>query len=160
MSSSSKDPVSDIREKLAREMNLLSGANAMRQSTNNPAVLSRLDGQIRDGRRNIEYYEKMLRDLEMRRIGSDMDSMSLQPGGPGPRKAGNPLTPPPKDGWNGYMGQEQSGYGNDQSGYSNISGGNGLMPPRAPYAPSAPGAQPKRPNYSRLGSFIVSYYTS
>lgn len=155
MGSNIDSTIADVQEKIQKEKKLISAANAMRQSTNNPAVLSRLDGQIRDGRRNIEYFESTLRDLEMRRVGSNMENMNLQPGGSGSRKAGNPLTPPPKDGWNGYMGQDQGGYGEGQSGYSNLSGGQGLMPPRAPYAPSAPGAQPKRPNYSRLGTYLI-----
>lgn len=143
------DTVTNIQHKINREKALINAANAMRQSTNNPAVLSRLDGQIRDGRRNIEYFEGTLRDLEMRR---DMENMNLQPGGAGSRKAGNPLTPPPKDGWDGYRAQDQGGYGDSQDGYSALSGGNIMMPPRPPYAQGPPGAvQPKRANYSKLG---------
>ncbi|KAF2018738.1 calcium-independent protein kinase C [Aaosphaeria arxii CBS 175.79] len=153
------ETVTNIQRKIDREKALINAANTMRQSTNNPAVLSRLDGQIRDGRRNIEYFEGTLRDLEMRRMGSDMDNMSLQPGQS--RKTGNnPITPPPKDGWGDYVGrgQDQGGHGDDQAGYSNLGGGKGLMPPRAPYAASAPGAQqPKRANYSKLD--LIKYDT-
>lgn len=146
------ETVANVQRKIDREKALINAANAMRQSTNNPAVLSRLDGQIRDGRRNIEYFESKLRDIDMQRTQTDMDNMSLQPG---TKKAGNPLTPPPKDGWNGYMGQDQGGYGDPPGGYSNLSGGQGLMPPRAPYAPPGPGSQqPKRPNYSKLGMYL------
>ena len=151
------ETVTNVQRKIDRERALINAANVMRQNTNNPAVLSRLDGQIRDGRRNIDYFEGTLRDLEMRRVGTDMDNMSLQPGGGSSRRSGNnPITPPPKDGYNGYMAQEQGGYGDPNSGYSNLSGGHGLMPPRAPYAPAAPGAQPKRTNYSKLGKFPCS----
>ena len=143
------ETVANVQRKIDREKALINAANAMRQSTNNPAVLSRLDGQIKDGRRNIEYFESKLRDLDLQRTSSAMDSMSLQPGA---RKANNPLTPPPKDGWNGYMQPDQPGYGGPQSQYSSLSGGDGLMPPRAPYAPPAPGAPNKRPNYSKLGT--------
>ena len=58
------ETVASVQRKIDREKALIQAANAMRQSTNNPAVLSRLDGQIRDGRRNIEYFEGTLRDLE------------------------------------------------------------------------------------------------
>ena len=58
------ETVTNVQRKIDREKALIQAANAMRQSTNNPAVLSRLDGQIRDGRRNIEYFEGTLRDLE------------------------------------------------------------------------------------------------
>jgi hypothetical protein len=57
------ETVTNVQRKIDREKALIQAANAMRQSTNNPAVLSRLDGQIRDGRRNIEYFEGTLRDL-------------------------------------------------------------------------------------------------
>lgn len=144
------ETVANVQRKIDREKALINAANAMRQSTNNPAVLSRLDGQIRDGRRNIEYFESKLRDLEMQRTANDMGNMNLGPGAS--RRTGNPLTPPPKDGWNEYMGQDQGGYGDGQ--YSNLGGGQGLMPPRAPYAPPGPGSQqPKRPNYSKLGMY-------
>ncbi|KAF1996871.1 hypothetical protein P154DRAFT_305068 [Amniculicola lignicola CBS 123094] len=149
------ETVTNVQRKIDREKALIQAANAMRQSTNNPAVLSRLDGQIRDGRRNIEYFEGTLRDLEMRRMGSDMDNMHMGPGGQS--KAGNPLTPPPKDGWNGYVGPDQGGYGNPQGGYTNLGGGHGLIPPSKPYAPSAPGQQGKRPNYSKLD--LIKYDT-
>jgi classical protein kinase C len=149
--SSVSDTVASVQKKIDREKALINAANAMRQSTNNPAVLSRLDGQIKDGRRNIEYFESKLRDLDVQRTTSGMDSMSLQPGASGSRKANNPLTPPPKDNWNGGYVQDQSGYGPPQGRGANVTGGDGLMPPRAPYAPSAPGAPNKRPNYSKLG---------
>ncbi|KAF2204839.1 calcium-independent protein kinase C [Delitschia confertaspora ATCC 74209] len=150
--------VKDVQRKIDREKALINAANAMRQSTSNPAVLSRLDTQIRDGRRNIEYFEGALRDLEMRRMGSDLGSMSLQSSGSGSsKKTGNPLTPPPKDGWSSYTATETSNFDN-QGGYSNLGGGHGLMPPRAPYAPPRPGdGQPKRPNYSRLD--LIKYDT-
>lgn len=147
--SSVDETVANVQRKIDRERALINAANAMRQSTNNPAVLSRLDGQIKDGRRNIEYFESKLRDLSVQRTAAGVENMSLQqPGGSGIRKGDNPLTPPPKDGWNGYMPNEQGGY----SGQQGLSGGAGLMPPRAPYAPPAPGAPNKRPNYSKLGT--------
>lgn len=144
------ETVVNVQRKIERERALINAANAMRQSTNNPAVLSRLDGQIKDGRRNIEYFESKLRDLDLQRTSSGIENMSLQPQAPGLRGA-NPLTPPPKDGWNSYAQQDQGGYGAPQGQYSNLSGGDGLMPPRAPYAAPAPGTANKRPNYSKLG---------
>jgi hypothetical protein len=145
------DTVREVQKKIDKERALINAANTMRQSTNNPAVLSRLDGQIRDGRRNIEYFESKLRDIEMQRTQTGIDNMSLQPGTSS--KGQNPVTPPPKDGWNGYVGSDQGGYGDPPGGYSNLSGGQGLMPPRAPYAPQGPGSRPQRPNYSKLGTF-------
>lgn len=145
------ETVREVQKKIDKERALINAANVMRQSTNNPAVLSRLDGQIRDGRRNIEYFESKLRDIEMQRTSTGIDNMSLQPGTS--TKGGNPVTPPPKD-WNGYVGPDQGGYGDPPGGYSNLGGGEGLMPPRAPYAPQGPGSRPQRPNYSKLGAYI------
>lgn len=151
------ETVANVQRKIDRERALINAANAMRQSTNNPAVLSRLDGQIKDGRRNIEYFESKLRDLDVQRTAAGVENLSLQqPGGSGIRKGDNPLTPPPKDGWNGYVPNDQGGYGGQQAPYGDLSGGQGLMPPRAPYAPPAPGAPNKRPNYSKLGEYTVS----
>jgi hypothetical protein len=153
--SSVDDAVTSVQKKIDRERALINAANAMRQSTNNPAVLSRLDGQIKDGHRNIEYLESKLRDLEVQRTTTGMDSMNLQPGGSGSRKANNPLTPPPKDGWGGDYVQDRSPYGAPQGRNANPGAGDGLMPPRAPYAPPAPGAPNKRPNYSKLGTYCT-----
>ena len=136
------ETIAAVQAKIDRERVLINAANAMRQSTNNPAVLSRLDGQIKDGRRNIDYFESKLRDLDVQRTAAGVESLSLQPGASGSRKANNPLTPPPKDGWNGYP--DATGYGAHQSPP--------LMPPSAPFAQPPPGAQNKRPNYSKLGT--------
>ena len=144
------ETVREVQKKIDKEKALINAANVMRQSTNNPAVLSRIDGQIRDGRRNIEYFESKLRDIEMQRTQGGMENMSLQPGTSA--KGQNPVTPPPKDGWNGYVGSDQGGYGDPPGGYSDLSGGQGLMPPRAPYAPQGPGSRVARPNFSKLGA--------
>ncbi|KAF1989428.1 hypothetical protein K402DRAFT_272425 [Aulographum hederae CBS 113979] len=143
----------NVQRKIERERALITAANNMRQSTNNPAVLSRLDTQIRDGRRNIEYLEGRMRELQMRRMGSDMDNMSLgqnNNGGPAPPAHGQP---------SGYGGsQDGRGYTRPgdygtagSSGYSDLSGGTMPMPPNAPFARPGPSSSPKpRANYSKL----------
>ena len=149
-----------VSKKIDREKILLNGARAMLQSTNNPAVMSRLNNQIRDGQRNIEYLEGRLRELQVRKMGSDMDSVHLDSnGGPPPPAHGSQqgigrAAMSSQDGGRGYPG-DGSSYGEPGSGgYSQLSGGHGLMPPRAPYAPPGPGSGgPKpKPNYSRLGA--------
>lgn len=151
----------NVHKKIEREKALIQAANAMRQSTNNQQVLSRLETQIRDGRRNIEYLEGRLRELEVRRMGSNMENMNLD-SDRGP-------SPPPHDanslGQPGYghgYGQRPGEYDPPGPGqqYSQLSGGSVPMPPNAPFARPGPGGsgQPKaRPNYSRLGR-VVPYH--
>lgn len=159
MSSNIEDTIANVREKLEKERLFLNKSNAMRNSTNNPDVLAGIERQLRESRRNIVYFESTLKDLEMKRMGSGMENMSLHPGESASRKANNPLTPPPKDGWNGYVGQGQADYGVSQSGFSNLGGGTGLMPQSGPFPPPAPSAQSKRPTYSKLGMRSLSQST-
>lgn len=153
MSGSNSDDaaISDLYRKIEREKAILAASNNMRQATNNTSVSSRIDSQIRDARRNLQYFEKTLQDLQSRKMGGDMANMSLNSPNGGP--------PPPQHRTAMLPTQYQDPQADDGSygapgpgGYS--MGGNALMPPRAPYAPPAPTAgSPKgRPNYSRLGA--------
>jgi hypothetical protein len=160
------EALSSAYKKLEREKALMNAANAMRLQTNNETVKSRLDAQMREGRRNIQYLEDTLRQLQMRKMGQGMENMSLQPGenagsGARPYSSGlrndrdGPPTPPPKDLRGAYIdnqpGSDRGGYGTQE--YSQIGGHGDMMPPRHPYAPPAPGSgMPKsRGNYSKLG---------
>lgn len=157
-----------VHRKIERERVLINAAIAMRQSSN-PQVQQSLDAQIKEGRKNIGYLEERLKEVEMRRMGQGMENMSVgssSNGGPPPPMHGNQHNPrnnsfgPPNragnQGGGGYM-SDQGGYGNPPPrGYQDqLSAGTGIMPPRAPYGPQAPGgAMPKaRPNYSKLGGF-------
>lgn len=154
MASNDDEVVRDIHKRIEREKALITAANAMRQSTDNPAVLSGLDTKIRDGRRNIEYFEGRLRELQMRRLGTGMENMNLDSnanGGP-PGQSGYGRGGP--DGRGGYpQGGE---YGDQSQDYSQLSGGNVMMPPSAPFArPGPASSMPRgRPNYSRLGKVL------
>lgn len=154
---SSKDAViEDVHRKIEREKALMQAANAMRQQTTNPQVQSRIETQIRDGRRNIEYLEGRLRELEMRKLGNSMDSMNV---------GDRPPPPPPHDvpGQPAAYGQQWPRPGEydspgDGQQYSQLSGGNVQMPPSAPFARPGPGGagQPKgRPTYSKLGQSSI-----
>jgi classical protein kinase C len=160
------EALSSAYKKLEREKALMNAANAMRLQTSNEQVKSRLDAQMREGRRNIQYLEDTLRQLQMRKMGQGMENMSLQAGdGAGsqgrPYNSGMgndrdvPPTPPPKDSRGGYIepGSDRGGYGTQD--YSQIGSHRDMMPPRHPYAPPAPGAvMPKsRPHYSKLGMY-------
>src|ERR1700710_2870091 len=99
-----EDEVSrSIIQKIEREKALITAANSMRQSTNNPMVLQGIDTKIRDGRKNIDYLESRLREHQ-NNISKRMDNLSLEQGAQG-----------------GFDGQ-----------YSQLSGGNSVMPPNAP----------------------------
>jgi hypothetical protein len=158
------EALSSARKKLDREKALMNAANAMRLQTNNESVRSRLDAQMREGRRNIQYLEDTLHQLQMRRMGHGMESVSLhgdnvgpagRPYGSGPRDNRDaPPAPPPKDSRGRYVypGSDRGYYGSQE--YSQIGGHGDMMPPRHPYAPPAPGSNnmPRsRPNYSKLG---------
>jgi classical protein kinase C len=129
----------DIKRKIEKERTLINAANSMRQSTSNPAVVAGLDAKIRDGRKNIEYLESRLRDLQMKRVNQGMEDMHVNSSG-------------------GYGQQPDRGYPNrpgeyGTEEYSQIGRENNVMPPSAPFARPGPGGgSPKaRPNYSKLG---------
>lgn len=150
--------INEVYRKIDREKAIINAANQMRQATNNASVNSRVESQIKDARRNIQYFEQTLADLRSRKLGGDVQNMSLNDGNGGP--------PPPVHG--GAAGQHRvpvpqrkdapgsySGMGSDYSniGSGSMAGGHGLMPPRAPYAPPGPADRTARarPNYSKLG---------
>lgn len=142
----------EIYRKIDREKAIINAANQMRQATNNASVTSRAESQVRDARRNIQYFEQTLNDLRARRMGNDMNNLSM---------TGNGGPPAPGHGRGGYSGSghnNEQGYGGGADygtpgpgGYS-MGGAPGLMPPRAPYSSAPTDRSPKaRPNYSKLG---------
>lgn len=168
--------INQVYRKIEREKVIINAANTMRQSSN-PQVQASLDSQVREARKGIEYLEQRLRQLQMRKAGQGADGQSQRSsGGPLPPAHGglssqsrqlqrvDPPTPPPKDGRSGYLSSEGGDYGDPGSGgYMNdMSGGNGMMPPRAPFGPPAPGSSiPRsRPNYTKLGSLSSCYKVS
>ena len=163
------DALSSVYKKIERERALLNAANQMRQQTQNEQVRARIDTQMREGRRNIQYLEERMQELQMRRMGQGVDNMNLGPssnaGRPGrPQSSGlrndrdGPPTPPPKDSRGGYteVGSDRGGYGNLE--YSQIGGHGDMMPPRHPYAPPGPnsGIPKSRPNFTKLGILHMS----
>ena len=120
--------IQNLHKKIEREKALYNGAFAMRGKTDNELVQSRLDSQMREARRNLQYFEEKLRELETRRLSSQTEAMSIQ----------NTATPPPKD----------SGAG------GRLGGPGDLMPPRGPFA-VAPGSAYKKPNFSKLGELAM-----
>ena len=155
-----EDKVHDISKKIEREKALINAANLMRQQTQNEAVRSKLDTQMREGRRNLEFFEERLRELQMRRLGHGVDNMSLGGSTLGsgslrssdPRAdAGGPPAPPPKDRGGGY-GDDRSGYGQ----YGPNSGPGDLMPAHGPFPGQPPqSAIPRaRPNFTKLGMIL------
>jgi hypothetical protein len=155
------DALSSVYKKIERERALLNAANQMRQQTQNETVRSRIDTQMREGRRNIQYLEERMQELQMRRMGQNVENMSLGAGngGPGgPQAAGlrndrdGPPIPPPKDSRGGYTEARSDGEVYGSADYSVIGGHGDMMPPRHPYAPPGPNVgMPKRPNYTKLG---------
>lgn len=144
-----EEAIHTIHKKIEREKALINAANAMRAQTANEAVRSRIDSQMRDGRRNLQFFEEKLQDIKMRRVNSGMDNMALAgPSGAEKDDSGAPPAPPPKDpaAWG-----DRGNYGS--SNYSQIGQHGDLMPPRHPYAPPGPnqGIPKPRPNFTKLG---------
>ena len=54
------DALTSVYKKIERERALLAAAGQMRSQTQNETVRSRIDTQIREGRRNIQYLEEFL----------------------------------------------------------------------------------------------------
>lgn len=147
--------IQDIFKKIEREKNIINAAQAMRSQTTNETVRSRLETQLRDGRRNLQFFEEKLRDIQVRQAGQGVENMSLgaaggSGGGVGADDNGSAPLPPSKDSAASWAG-DQGGYGT--APYSQIGQHGDLMPPRHPYAPQEPGAGiPKaRPNFTKLG---------
>ena len=148
--------IQDLYRKIEREKAIIKAADQMRQATQNAQVNSRVDSQIRDAKRNMQYFEQTLNDLRARKMGGDMGNMSISgQGGPGPQSRG-----PPSQGGAGMNNQQGYSYGDrgdygapGPGGYSG-GGAPGQMPPRAPYPPPGPvDRSPRaRPNFSKLGT--------
>ncbi|KAH6673973.1 calcium-independent protein kinase C [Plectosphaerella plurivora] len=157
-----EDAVANIYKKIEREKALLNAANAMLAQTDNDSVRSRLNSQIRDGRRNVQFFEEKLRELQMRRVNSGMDNMSLRSGDAGDDDGSGPPPPPPKDSssWEHTRSgsSASASYGSAQYGKPGPQGGD-LVPPKHPYAPPGPGSSaPKtRPNFTKLD--LIKYDT-
>ena len=148
--------IQDLYRKIEREKAIIKGADQMRQATQNVQVNSRADSQIRDAKRNMQYFEQTLHDLRARKTGGDMGRMSISGKG-GPASPGKGA---PNQTGAGMNNQQGYGYGGDRADYGaprpgGYSGGGapGQMPPRAPYPPPGPGDRSPRarPNYSKLG---------
>ncbi|KAM3463015.1 hypothetical protein MY5147_001818 [Beauveria neobassiana] len=128
----------DIQRKIEKERVLMTAANNMRSQTDNDAVRSRLDSQIRDGRRNIQFFEERLNELQMRRVNQGVANMAVRD------DADGPPPPPPKD---------------SSLQYSQIGQHGDRMPSHHPFTPQPPGASmPKgRPNFTKLD--LIKYDT-
>jgi len=180
-----EDPiVADVQRKIERERLLIQAAVRMRAQAN-PSMQSSIDNQIREGRRNVEYLEGRLRELQMRRMNDGVGNMNINQSNGGAARStgsgGRPTVtavpsqreqtqqgqrgaPPRGQSQQGQYAQQQTkedaDYGNAASaGYSDLSAPGQLMPARPPFS-AAPGVgAPKgRPNYSRLGSFCCEEF--
>ncbi|KAL9061028.1 MAG: hypothetical protein Q9206_000742 [Seirophora lacunosa] len=156
--------INQVRRKIERERVIINSANAMRQHSN-PQVQQSLDSQVREGQKNIRYLEEKMRELQDRRAVQNRNPSPLPPahGGFSPQyrtQQHDPPPPPPKDGDSGNLGGSGD-YADRATGgrMNDLSGGHGIMPPRAPFGPPAPGStMPKpRPNYSKLD--LIKYDT-
>jgi len=144
----------DIYRKIDRENAIINAANHIRQSTENASVNSRVDSQIRDARRNIQYFEKTLEDLQIQTIERGLSTASLSGTGAvaQTRLHGRSSSSMSRD-----LVQEQDQLDRGHSGHEGYGVGeeplNLLL--SAPSAASEPGGESKRapPSYSQLGEY-------
>lgn len=164
--------INQVYRKIEREKVIINAANAMRQSSN-PQVQQSLDSQVREAQKGIYYLEERMRELQLRRTGQGVNPQSA-----GHANSQEGLRPPSHEGMSthqiamlnaqkgaphapsqasrgGYMADGEFGDPGPAGymGQDNLSGGHGMMPPRAPFGPPAPGsAMPKaRRDYTKLG---------
>lgn len=151
--------IQDVQRKIERERAIINAANQMRQATNNAQVTSRAESQIRDARRNMEYFEQTLQDLRRRRMGEGMSNLSMSGNGGPPPPPGGSARGQAKGPYNAQAYGQQADYGTPGPGGYSEGGAPGLMPPRAPYAPPGPADRSPRarPNYSKLGMYAKFY---
>lgn len=71
--------IDDVQRKLEREKQFIENARKMRNATDNPAVQSRVDNEIRGLQKNLMYLEEKMRELHMRQSqqGGGMDIIFL-----------------------------------------------------------------------------------
>ncbi|MCJ1261593.1 Serine/threonine kinase [Lobaria immixta] len=160
------DLINQVFRKIDREKAIINAANAMRQSSN-PQVQQSLDSQVREAQKGISYLEERMRELQLRRRGqgANLQSTPSSAGGGAPLPPAHgglspqrgvrnaQQSPPAREGGTGYAADEGD-YGDPGAGgYMNdLSGGHGMMPPRAPFGSPPPGSGiPKtRSNYTKL----------
>lgn len=140
--------IDQVYRKIEREKVIINAANAMRASSNRQVQAS-LDAQVREARKGIEYLEERMRELQLRRM--EQSSSSQQ--SPIQSTSSQYLSSRERQSQQDF--DDQGDYGDPgNGGYMNdLSGGHGMMPPRAPFGPPGPvSVVPKsRPNYTKLG---------
>jgi hypothetical protein len=112
MSHNDDAAVQELIRKIDRENAIINAARQMSQATNNPAVSSRVDSQIREATRNINYFEQTLRDIQTRQMGNLSVSGAGRGSGPMPPQHG--MSP---NGQSGRGSNNQSGYDTQQADY-------------------------------------------
>lgn len=155
----------NIVKKIEREKALLHAATLMRQQTNNEQVRSKLDTQMREGKRNIQFFEDKMAELQARRGMSDLSLASSSTAASSSRPPSairgdseGPPAPPPKDASQyGIAGGDGSSYGSGSTQYSQLGQHGDMMPPRGPFAapPPSSGLPKPRANFTKLGMSTV-----
>ncbi|KAJ4983071.1 calcium-independent protein kinase C [Stagonosporopsis vannaccii] len=79
----------DIDRKIDRDKAIKVAADHMQHATSNDSVMSQVESQIRDARRNLEYFQQTLQELETRRKDRGLNVLA---------KDGNEAQYPPSEG--------------------------------------------------------------
>lgn len=70
------DKIAEVYRRIDREKQFIAKARTMRQATDNPAVQSRADNEIRDSQKNLMYLEEKMRELQLLQQGGGTDDGS------------------------------------------------------------------------------------
>ncbi|PVH96128.1 kinase-like protein [Periconia macrospinosa] len=143
--------IQDIYRKIDREKAIINATQHIRNATDNASVNSRIESQVREARRNIEYFEQILLDMKKLSIpGSEFTSTSPS------HSQASPFDPGRMDSPN----DRSYGVDNDPGHERHFSSGaSGLMPPKFTPAPSGSGERSSwaLPSYSKLD--LIKYDT-
>jgi TolA-binding protein len=135
----------DIYRKIDREKAIIHAANHIRHATSNASVNAQVESQIRDARRNIEYFQQTLQELETRKMDEDLNVLAIQ-------NVENKR--PPSQGHkdsSGFGGNTEKGLVVSEYDSRDVGGARETLPHTASY--TAPGLENRLPypNYSGLG---------
>lgn len=137
-----QDKVADLQNRIVKEQKIIAGFQAMRSATANQDTIRSCESKIRDGERNIRFFQESIRELQGSR------PSPAGPGGAG-GSAGGPMMA-------GGIGKGPDG-GYRRGGHGQFNDAEHAGPQQGKYAgqiaPPANGPGLRKATYTNLGAF-------